>query len=462
MVQAPHRIGSTEYSHDIDDLDSDNSGELLGREGIAAEIVKELRAEQPPRIIGVYGWWGSGKTYLLSQVIRRLIESNEANPRARQIIVCTFKAWRYEMENNLAGGLIRSLINVDQHNPALKPPEDEPKPYMETARKLLEQIAKLTPHFGPAGQAGSVVGNLAAEQIQELIDRHQAIPSTVDAIQDKMEQLVEQILAYAEAQDALNKDYRIVLFIDDLDRCSPGNMVRMFEWLKVHLRVPNLVYVLGLDNTAAARAIVGKYREYLDPTEGVSYGFRYLERLIDKEYELGVAPGAERLAVQRYFESTEYYSPNARLSDIAHNMVGGFFRGEDKMRELLRLRSLHPPRTMLKIVSRFKTAIESLNSESAEGLRKQLKESYPFWTLFLIALYYRLEPDYLADFVRRKGIIYELMKRSGTAASESWGRPPLYEFCEFANSFGSNVEIPDSDALGGLAATILGNCPPVS
>jgi hypothetical protein len=457
MSEAQHRIKSTVFSHDIDDIDS--VPDLLRRESIVAEILKELRSDDPAQIIGVYGWWGSGKTYLLSQVIKRSLDSNNENPRARQIIVCTFKAWRYEMENNLAGGLIRSLVDVDKHNKALKSPKSEVKPYLKTAAELLKQISSVASSFGVAGQAIGAVGGFVAEHVKESIEKGEIIPSTVDAIQDTMQQLVEDILAYAAAKNPLNKDYRIVMFIDDLDRCSPENMVRMFEWLKVHLRVRNCIYVMGLDNTAAARAIVGKYKEYLGGTEDVSYGFRYLEKLVDSEYELGIAPFAEAMAVKRVFEKEECYYEHARLSDIAHKMTGGFFRGEDKMKDLLGMRSLHPPRTMLKIVKKYKRAISSLDSPSAESLRKQLTESYPFWTLFLIALYYRLEPRYLADFIREKGIIYDLMKQSGQAGAQSWGEPPLYEFCEFANRFGSNIKVPGTGALRQLAATILGNSP---
>jgi hypothetical protein len=452
-----HRIRSTVFSQDIDDVD--DVPDLLGREHIVAEIVRELRTDKPPQIIGVYGWWGSGKTYLLSQVIRRLLDSNKQDAKGKQIIVCTFKAWHYEMEQNLAGGLVRAFVDIEKHNPGLKPPEGKIPAYVKPAARLLNQISKVATSLGPVGLVLGPTGQAFAEHVLESIEDNEITPSTVDTIQDTMWELVDGILSHAEEQSPEKKDYRVVMFIDDLDRCSPQNMVQMFEWLKVHLRVENCIYVIGLDNTAAARAIVGKYREYLDETEGVSYGFRYLEKLVESEYELGVAPNAEVMAVRKYFEGEPCYAERAGLSDISHQMRGGFFRGEDRMKELLQMRALHPPRTMLKIVYKWKRAMNALESEDAAGLRRDLTESYPFWTLLLIAIYYSLQPDFLADFIREKGIIYELMRKPGSGGTASWGRPPLYEFCEFANSFTSNIPIPQSGALRELAATILGNSP---
>jgi hypothetical protein len=256
----------------------------------------------------------------------------------------------------------------------------------------------------------------------------------VDEVKGLMEQLVKAILDAAYARD--HKVYRLVIFIDDLDRCSPENMVRMFEWLKVHLLVRGCVYVLALDHTAAARAIVGRYKEYLGTEMDLAYGFRYLEKLVESEYELGVAPNAELMALRQVFGPS---TPYRRMSEAARDLYGGDFPGFQGIDEVLSLRSLLIPRTMLKIAAKFRRAMDVLRSDSASQLQAELPASYPFWVLFLISMYYRLEPDHLDEFVRGRGIIYDLISHRSPVPSEKWGSWPLREFCQFADRFGASA-----------------------
>jgi predicted KAP-like P-loop ATPase len=45
-----------------------------------------------------------------------------------------------------------------------------------------------------------------------------------------------------------DKDYRIVVFIDDLDRCSPEKALEVLESIKSLFDVEGFVYVIGMDS----------------------------------------------------------------------------------------------------------------------------------------------------------------------------------------------------------------------
>lgn len=419
----------------IDELVDD-----LDREALARTIARELRGEARPRILGVYGWWGSGKSYLLSLVLRQIFSDNKTDKK-KQIIVCAFNPWRYEMEGSLAPALITTLHNLEEqfqeYQVHLLGDSTE---YKRIARTLLDLILEIAPIVVPDQPLVAIVSRALAKGIEAAPGVGSKRQDTegpicvVDQVRNQMQALVNAILDSAYKTDS-SKEYRLVVFVDDLDRCSPENMVRMFEWLKVHLRVEGCTYVLALDHVAAARAIVGRYREYLTDEKDLAYGFRYLEKLVDSEYELQLAPKVELMALRQvYGRGTSY----KRLSDAARELCGGDFPGIQSMNSALEIRSLLTPRTMLKIVYKFKQTLDVILSDAAAEFRSQLPSAYPFWVLFLTAMYYRLDPDELDDFIRGRGSIFELMRKS-QVKSEDWGTGPKREFCQYAARFGETV-----------------------
>lgn len=461
-VQTAHPV----YDHqDISDIG--HLVDTLDRAPVVQSIADAIRGAERPRVIGVYGWWGSGKSYLLSLTIRRLLEAN-VNAK-QQVIVCAFNPWRYEMEGDLAAGLIRALADVEQQFCGLNPPFFDPARYKSVAKGLLELVAGLGSFFGPIGETAAKLAKAiqdttkAAQQETRADDSLSAstLPvCRVDQIKDRMEALVNSILSQAEAGDP-GKEFRLAIFIDDLDRCAPSNLVRLFEWLKVHLSVKGCVYVLALDHVAAARAIVGEYKNYLEGQRDLAYGFRYLEKLVDFEYELQLAPKAELMAIRQVFPDSRAYR---HLSDAARSMCGGDFPGIDRMNELLELRSLLTPRTMLKIAYRFRRALDLILGDSAAQARSLLPSGYPFWILFLVAMHYRLDPDCVDEFIRGRGIIYQLMTKAGSDKPGPWGSDPLTEFCQFADRFGASsgrtVQIPSLEVLSWLGAVVRENALP--
>jgi hypothetical protein len=459
------------FSWRIEDIGS--LTDELGRRQIAEEIANRLRGPERPGVIGVYGSWGSGKTYLLSQVIRLLLEQNcrEKN----QVLVCVFQAWKYEMEGNLAAGLIKALSHIAESaeefwrvsgccHPQL--PEPERHNYKEIARELIQLILDIGPDvlsllYPPAGPLAKAIQPIAKKLAEKsgAENSHDILESVTDKIYLKVNKLVESILNAAEKADS-TRQYRLAIFIDDLDRCSPEDMVRMFEWMKVHLRAENCTYVLALDHMAAARAIVGRYREYLGEEEDIAYGLRYLEKLVDIEYELGPSQGTEFMAVKQIFRHPTWH----RLSEAARADYGSDFPGLREMDRLLALPCLCTPRTMLKIVYKFQNlfSLTLEDNASAARLRSMLPASYPFWLLFLIAMYYQLEPERLTEFIQGRGPVHLCLQHQENPENYVG---PLKEFCQFAAQIAGgarSLPLPSPEMMEYLARMVRENIlPPI-
>lgn len=458
VLRAETRRGF-EFDHNVENIE--DLSDDLGREAIARAIAQEIRGDPRSRVIGVFGWWGSGKSYLLSLTAKQLLEGNrESN---EQVLVGTFSPWRYEEDGDLAAGMVRSLYRLEEQFKHRNPSLCGPATYKAIAQALLDLVVGLAPAFGTAGlgvaAAGSLVRGVGTRINASRAAAKAASPtSTVDQIRSTMEKLVEAIIHAAETADP-SKSYRLVVLVDDLDRCSPENMVRMLEWLKNHLAAERCIYVLALDHVAAAQAIVGKYKEYLGAEPDVSYGFRYLEKIVDNEYALGLAPQVELMALRHVYGKTTQFH---RLSGAARTVCGGDFPGVGMMDELLKLRSLQVPRTMLKLSARFRRVLELIIGESGNELRTQLPPSYPFWILLLTTMYYLLDPEYLSDLVLGRGRISTILTGQESLAlnkpAPEFAKEPVREFVEYCSrvvaASGSTMRIPSKETLSQLASIV--------
>jgi hypothetical protein len=442
------------FDHSIDDIDGLEDD--LHRNNIVDSLVADIRGKNRPKVIGIYGWWGAGKSYLLSLAIKLLLESNRNNKQ--QVIIITYNPWQYEMEGDLARGLIKTLSDVDTKFTGKNPNFDQEKRFKKVALEILGYLSKISKLIPVYGEIISGLAEPTVNSAKEIINYSIATqPETTEAdkIQIRIQELVNAILDSAYKVDG-TKDYRLVVFIDDLDRCSPENMVRLLEWLKVHLSVEGCTYVIALDHIAAARAIVGQYKKYLASDVDLAYGLRYLEKLVETEYELGTANFAEKMALRQIDRNSHF----TKTSQMAVKLSGGDFPGVNSIDELMKLRSLLNPRTMLKIAYKFKRAMDVLDKPESVDLRTQLPSSYPFWVIILVAMYYSVDPSVLDDFVRGKGNIYQLIKNPGSISSEDWGTGPVREFCQFADRLSatsSSLQLPTNEILFKLMSVIREN-----
>lgn len=91
-----------------------------------------------------------------------------------------------------------------------------------------------------------------------------------------------------EDEGAATRINRIVLYIDDLDRCSPAKVVDVLQAVHLLLAFPLFVVVVGVDARWVSRSLESRYRELLhageDPaaleqTFGVARSRDYLEKI---------------------------------------------------------------------------------------------------------------------------------------------------------------------------------------
>lgn len=110
----------------------DQSDDLLGADQDARAIAALVSAGdvRPPLSIGLFGAWGSGKSFLMQQVVRLLAATDRPEGYLRHIRVVQFNAWQYA-EANLWASLVDQVLQVIT---PVRPPESPPEVTEATSR----------------------------------------------------------------------------------------------------------------------------------------------------------------------------------------------------------------------------------------------------------------------------------------------------------------------------------------
>jgi len=278
------------------------SSDLLDRAILFPAFTQIVTHSDAPRVVSIESGYGVGKTTFARLWGQHL--------RDRGVTVVHFDAWSTD---RAADPLIAFMTELAR---ACPPPKDGDKkdPIKSIGKPLLTVLraggraigkAALREGFddltdGLSDAAGEAFGDKTAELLEQADKKLDDVLT-----QEAVGQLVEQI-AVAEVRERSletqldtirtvlsgKEDGRVVVIIDELDRCRPDYAISLLEALKHLFDHRGYVFVLmispdRLENTAGAM--------FGSPAKGESY----LTKFIDLRMKLGVGDVAQ-LALRRF------------------------------------------------------------------------------------------------------------------------------------------------------------------
>lgn len=277
--------------------------DVLGTGPAAAQLARLLHASRAstPFTLAVDAGWGMGKSSLMRLVDARL----RAEPDVETV---WYNAWTSTGADALEG-LVKSVL-VRFERRTLK----RALARISRGRTVVRGLRAVTTALGGAlGAAGLV---------DELWTSWDAGPEARNGMREDIERMAREW--------AGNRPRRLlVVFIDDLDRCSEETVLAVCEALKVYLDVPGLLFVVGCDRSALGPN--GLLRD-LSPA-----GSAFMEKIFQTSYRI---PVADNDGVGRYVEWC------ARTAGI-HGIL------DDELRRLLVERSGRNPRRIKRLVNGF-------------------------------------------------------------------------------------------------------------
>ena len=268
--------------------------DALGFRAWAETLEEIICSSETPITIGVYGKWGSGKTSLMRMTEDLLKERN---------IVKTvwFDAWKFDKTHDLRVALINAVLRRIQNDESIN-------------ESLKIEVGNLVKRVNWLG-----LGKAALSSLLPLpsLGSH-VVDSLADTFLKNPENIPEETLGLIGEFEGefrnLIKEYigekgRLVVFIDDLDRCIPEKAIDVLESIKLFLHVKGSVFIIGADKKVIEDGIIQKY----DKTSG-TWGRSYLDKII--QVPVNLPPLRKDIITERFISGLDIPEEIKKYADI--------------------------------------------------------------------------------------------------------------------------------------------------
>ena len=235
-----------------------------------------------PASIGVYGDWGSGKSSLMYMCKDRLTKADN------KIKCLVFNGWLFENYEDAKTAILGTILDEISKEKSLS---KKAKNIINGLYKSVDKfkIVKGTLKYGTdlllTGGIGSLFNIIAGhiyENVQENVEDSE-LKEIYSNISDELnnKELRDDIRKFQKEFATLleeSKISRLVVFVDELDRCRPDTILETLEAIKLFLFEGKVAFVIGADERHISYAVKSKFKDI----EGIQIdiGKEYLEKLI--------------------------------------------------------------------------------------------------------------------------------------------------------------------------------------
>ncbi|MCB0046840.1 MAG: SUMF1/EgtB/PvdO family nonheme iron enzyme [Caldilineaceae bacterium] len=447
------------YHSDLHSLD-----DYLNFDDFRPALEGIIRHGQTPLTVGVFGAWGVGKTSLLSMMRQRIEAAGLAGVRT-----VWFTAWKYDRQDALWRAFILSVLD------ALYPREEGEGPRESRKRidydKLSHEQKAQVDHLERLQESvyrpvdWEEMGKLTVDWLTLLREKSDTALEIADALlpvpgvikplvqflrgekdpdskairREVHEYHRDQLLGMEQFERGfrqaiemvLGEEGRLIVFVDDLDRCLPEKALEVLEAIKLFLEVPGTVFVLGMDREVIKRGLNARYGALFHSVQEESAlpitGDTYLQKIVQIPFQL---PPLGVEDVEGFIGKIEEKFPaEIRLDDITRAV---FARGiHPSPRQIKRGLNIF---RLLQAIARARMDREALARDAIAWpllaktiiIQAQYPDLYRQWRRFP-TLVLRLEEAYAAQPTDEEALIYGRSSTSVAPEQDAGGllRPYL-------------------------------------
>jgi len=234
-----------------------------------AESIKDLITEKElmPISIGVFGDWGAGKSTIL-ELTKASLESDE-----QEYIQVHFDAWTFQGYDDAKAALLETIASTlvkkaaDDKNLSAKAKEFAGRiDKIRLMGLLMDGGAALAgiPTMGGIQKimglfSGGDDGELDVDDVKGAVDGAKDVAKKNKGLikDNKSFSPPKEIKGFRKAYSDLLKEFDkpLIVYVDNLDRCSPFNAISTLEAIRLFLFLPNTAFVIAADEDMIRLAV---------------------------------------------------------------------------------------------------------------------------------------------------------------------------------------------------------------
>ena len=276
--------------------DNETAVDLLYYEAVAKTVVRVVSEKSgEPLSVGIHGDWGAGKSSILMMV--------EESFKDDECVLCIrFNGWLFQGFDDAKTVLIETIVEeLMKGRSSSQKVIDQGKKlcrrinWMKMARKAGAYgmtVATGVPHPDTLSDlyaaATSVVKTgadaISADSLKSVVDSAGAYlkDAEVESTPQQMHEFREEFETLLEVADI----DRLVVLVDDLDRCLPETAIGTLEAIRLFLFVPRAAFVIAADEGMIEYCVRQHFPDLPTATGPATYARNYLEKLIQVPFRL--------------------------------------------------------------------------------------------------------------------------------------------------------------------------------
>lgn len=262
--------------------DSEADLDFLNFNYLAEQVVEISKDDNlSPATIGVYGDWGSGKSSLM-KMVKKSLDTD------KNTLTVEFNGWLFEGYEDAKTALCGTILDeMHKHEKRFAKAKKKIKALLDKVDggKLLSKGVKYGLDFLLTGGIGSITeltltglvsavkqkaGDVSEDEIKKVVDALK-VDDTKRAEIKNFRKTFKEVFEECKGE-------RLVVFIDELDRCTPDTVLDIFEAIRLFLYVPGTTFIIGADERLVSYAVKTKYKDI--PGHDIDISKEYLEKLV--------------------------------------------------------------------------------------------------------------------------------------------------------------------------------------
>ena len=220
-----------------------------------AEHFKNILLNTDLNVFSLVAPWGCGKTYFIQNLIKTM------NGDSVNIL---YNAWESEFYDSPLIPLLVELLNKIETCCEKTELEEDIKSVKEVIKNLCNKVS-----FQAGLNLGVINCSANFDPNKKMVEsEYIELKGFIQDFRSKLKSIQEKV----------NK--KIIIFIDELDRCNPMYTIKTLEIIKHFFGIPNVLFVLAIDKAQIENSV----RTIFGINQGTENG--YLRKFIDVEFQL--------------------------------------------------------------------------------------------------------------------------------------------------------------------------------